>query len=375
MDCMSNTKKMLLTGVIGCGNAGSQVADLAQDNGFDCFIINSSIRDMSTVNFTQERMAIIGEGRGVGKDRRRSKEYMKLSIKEQVINAKVFKDFMNLKEVVFIVSSTGGGTGSGLAPTLLNLLQHLYPNTKFILVGILPTDNESYDTLENTVQYMQELNKLNNVTYMSYDNNKAPSRLEGKKYINEQIVEDFKVIRGDYIDTALNDAIDENDMATILSYPGRLVVGRVNNIDAELPLNELILDSISNNSYSTDISGKKVAVYGIMSSLTVQLATKFDDNIIGIRKKLGEARLFKNIAKSTTTNKIAVIANGLNMITTKMNEIVDRVNEMKLEIEEQNDTVINDNWSSYIVDDTDTTANTNTTEEQEFDMDAFLAGI
>ena len=367
-------KKMLLTGVIGCGNAGSQVADLAQDNGFDCFIINSSIRDMSTVNFTQERMAIIGEGRGVGKDRRRSKEYMKLSIKEQLINAKVFKDFMNLKEVVFIVSSTGGGTGSGLAPTLINLLQHLYPNTKFILVGILPTDNESYDTLENTVQYMQELNKLN-CTYMSYDNNKAPCRLEGKKYINEQIVEDFKVIRGDYIDTALNDAIDENDMTTILSYPGRLVVGRVNNIDAELPLNELILDSISNNSYSTDISGKKVAVYGVMSSLTVQLATKFDDNIIGIRKKLGEARLFKNIAKSTTTNKIAVIANGLNMITTKMNEIVERVNEMKLEIEEQNDSTINDTWSSYIIDDTDTTVSTNTTEEQEFDMDAFLAGI
>ena len=85
---MRNTNNsLMLTGVIGCGNAGSQVADLAQNEGFDCFIINSSIRDMTTVNFPQERMAMIGEGRGVGKDRAKSNEYMKMCIKEQVINA------------------------------------------------------------------------------------------------------------------------------------------------------------------------------------------------------------------------------------------------------------------------------------------------
>lgn len=363
-------KELLLTGVIGCGNAGSQVADLAQREGFDSFVINSSIRDLSTLhNLTQERKALIGEGKGVGKDRAKSKQYMKMSIESQVLNAQVFKDFMNLKEVVFIVSSTGGGTGSGLAPTLLNLLQHIYPNTKFILVGILPTDNESYDTLENTVAYMQELNKLN-CTFMSYDNNKAP-RSEGKVAINKAIVEDFKVLRGDYIEQADNDAIDENDMASILSYTGRLAVGRLEEVDSSAPINDLLLESLNNNYYATDITGKRVKVYGVMSGLTAQLATKFDQDIMTIRNTIGEAKLFKNIAKSTA-NKVAVVANGLSMITERMNQIVDRVNEMKLQIEEQQEADIDNSWASYII---DTEQPTQQKEVLEFDLASFLADL
>lgn len=365
---MRNTNNsLMLTGVIGCGNAGSQIADLAQNEGFDCFIINSSIRDMTTVNFPQERMAIIGEGRGVGKDRAKSKEYMKLCIKEQVINAKVFKDFMDLKEVVFIVSSTGGGTGSGLAPTLLNLLQHMYPNTKFILVGILPTNEESYDTLENTIAYMQELTKLN-CTFMSYDNNKGP-----KLTINKEIVADFKVIRGDYIDTALNDAIDENDMNEILDNKGRIVVGRVNEIENNSPINELLLDSITSNNYATNIDGVSGKVkFGVMSTLTAQLSTKFDDNILAIRKTIGEGILFKNIAKGND-NKIAVIATGLELPSNRMTEIVDKVNEIKLQIEENIDKTVDNTWMSYKI---DTPKETTTPKvDEDFDLDAFIAAL
>ena len=365
---MRNTNNsLMLTGVIGCGNAGSQIADLAQNEGFDCFIINSSIRDMATVNFPQERMAIIGEGRGVGKDRAKSKEYMKMCIKEQVINAKVFKDFMHLKEVVFIVSSTGGGTGSGLAPTLLNLLQHIYPTTKFILVGILPTNEESYDTLENTIAYMQELTKLN-CTFMSYDNSKS-----AKVTINKEIVEDFKVIRGDYIGTALNDAIDENDMAEILNNKGRIVIGRVSNIENSDPINELLLDSIINNNYATSIDGVSGNVkFGVMSTLTAQLSTKFDDNILAIRKTIGEGILFKNIAKGNE-NKIAVVATGLALPSNRMTTIVDKVNEIKLQIEENIDKTVDNTWMSYKI---DTPKEATTPKENEdFDLDAFIAAL
>ena len=364
---MKTTKDLMLTGVIGCGNAGSQVADLAQNEGFDCFIINSSIRDASTVNFPQERMAIIGEGRGVGKDRAKSKEYMKICIKTQVINAQVFKDFMKLKEVVFIVSSTGGGTGSGIAPTLLNLLQHIYPNTKFILVGILPTNEESYDTLENTIEYMQELTKLN-CTFMSYDNSKS-----SKVTINNEIVNDFKVIRGDYIDTALNDAIDENDMNEILNNKGRIVIGRVTEIENNVPINELLLDSITSNNYATGIDGVSGNVkFGVMSTLTAQLSTKFDDNILNIRQTIGEGILFKNIAKGND-NRIAVIATGLELPSTRMTEIVDKVNEIKLQIEENIEKTVNNTWMSYKIDKPEKT----TTEDKdiEFDLDTFLATL
>lgn len=365
---MTNTNNsLMLTGVIGCGNAGSQIADLAQNEGFDCFIINSSIRDMATVNFPQERMAIIGEGRGVGKDRAKSKEYMKMCIKEQVINAKVFKDFMHLKEVVFIVSSTGGGTGSGLAPTLLNLLQHIYPTTKFILVGILPTNEESYDTLENTIAYMQELTKLN-CTFMSYDNSKS-----SKVTINNEIVEDFKVIRGDYINTALNDAIDENDMAEILNNKGRIVVGRVTDIENNSPINELLLDSITNNNYATNIDGVSGNVkFGVMSTLTAQLSTKFDDNILAIRKTIGEGILFKNIAKGNE-NKIAVVATGLALPSNRMAAIVDKVNAIKLQIEENIDKTTDNTWMSYKI---DTPKEVKTPKvNEDFDLDAFIAAL
>ena len=369
---MKNVKEMLLTGVIGCGNAGSQVADLAQTEGFDCFIINSSIRDMSNVHFTQERMALIGDGRGVGKNRAKSLENLKMCIKQQIVNAKVFKDFMENKEVIFIVSSTGGGTGSGLAPSLLNILQRMYTNTKFILVSILPTDAESFDTLENTVGYMKELSNLN-CTYMSYDNNKA-STINGLQEINKQIVEDFKVIRGDYIEDSNTDAIDENDMRQIISVPGRLVIGRVENIDSADLVNELLKDSITNNNYSTDIDDKGVSVYGVMSSLNTQLAAKFDSNILNIRRELGEGRLFKNVTRGTT-NKVAVIANGLKMFTKRINDLVDTVYEMKEAMMDQEKNTTEATWMSYDLDVLEPANTNNTNDDVIFDLDAFLADL
>ena len=73
-------KSMLKIGLIGCGNAGSQVVDLAVSTAeFEGYIINSSARDVNNCsNIDGNHISLIGEeGFGAGKDRNRLSNILK----------------------------------------------------------------------------------------------------------------------------------------------------------------------------------------------------------------------------------------------------------------------------------------------------------
>ncbi|NNV04733.1 tubulin-like doman-containing protein, partial [Brevibacillus sp. MCWH] len=167
---------------------------------------------------------VIGDEKGAGKDRRIAKEFIQRSAKT-LLNEKVFTDLIVNNEVIFVVSSTGGGTGSGMSPVLTDILSRVYPTKRFILVGILPTIKESIAAQQNTIEYLKEMRNFK-ATYMLYDNNiktELPTS-DMMKAINNQIVEDICVIRGDYQHATPFNSIDEKDMLKIIETEGRLVL-------------------------------------------------------------------------------------------------------------------------------------------------------
>ena len=101
---------MLKVGIIGIGNAGNQVAALGlATKDIPALAINASEKDLDTLNIKMDAI-IFGDSSGSGKDRSIAKGFVKENIKE-LIKDEAFKRFMDQTDIVFVVNSTGGGTG------------------------------------------------------------------------------------------------------------------------------------------------------------------------------------------------------------------------------------------------------------------------
>ncbi len=205
---------MLNVGIIGIGNAGNQVAALGNANlNIPVFAINSSEKDLETLPAGIPKKLIkdaSGLSKGAGKDRKLAKQYLKDTILS-FISGEDMTEFMKNLDFCFIVSSTGGGTGSGTAPVMTTILNRTFPDVKTILVGILPVDSEALSSHVNTLEYLTELyNNLPDQTYMLYDNDKlaGESSYHIMEEVNNEIVKDIDVLRCSFNYTTKYDSID-----------------------------------------------------------------------------------------------------------------------------------------------------------------------
>ena len=182
--------------LIGVGNAGSMVASLAAkrygSSLFDSVYINSSDADLSQIKADNTIKFKIGdreEIEGSGKNRLKMKQYLREYIKS-IILSEEFTEMLSDKKYVFIIASTAGGTGSGSAPVLFEILRMRFPDIHFILVGILPKLGASLMEQGNSLEFLNELytDLGDNTTYMIYDNetvsDKSPT--EGLEIVIEK---------------------------------------------------------------------------------------------------------------------------------------------------------------------------------------------
>lgn len=340
---------MLDVGVIGLGNAGSQVAALAVEKlGIDAYVINSSEKDLQTVSATIPRL-LIGDTKGAGKERSAAKAFLKDSIMGIIKDETAMNVFK--KDVLFIVSSTGGGTGSGTSIVLSNIISEVYPNTKVIIVGILPTIKEALSTQLNSIEYMKELyQSLDGATYMLYDNDKfakLPSTVMMGK-INETIVNDIDVIRGTYQHPTKYSSIDEKDAGNILTTRGRLAIASLRDIKEkdidETTFEELIIQQFKTNAHCELQRDKIVHRTGVISILSDRLNEKFDSHIPVVQEFIGTpVEEFEHIVVNEDRhlpNHIFLIAAGLTQVNDrirKINDRIDEINELQKQREEESE--------------------------------------
>ena len=219
--------------VIGIGNAGSQVTAAAIREGFDGFLINSSEKDLNDSIVDSNIPAfIIGNHRGAGRDRSTAKEFLKDDLRNLFSNGD-FITRIEHSDIIFVVASTAGGTGSGCAPLLVNRIQRMYPNKTVIFYGIMPKYSESPQAQMNTLECLKEVtNTKFPMTYMladlhAYEN--ETSDVAYKKII-EYIVDTLNVLSGKYMKESPYGMIDENDLLTIINETGYMAVYHIRNL-------------------------------------------------------------------------------------------------------------------------------------------------
>lgn len=336
---------MLDVGIIGLGNAGSQVAALAYEKlGINVLAINSSEKDLQTIPNSIPHF-LIGDSKGAGKERSIAKKFLKESIM-QLINDEDASKIFN-KEVLFIVSSTGGGTGSGTSLLLTNIIEEVYPNTKVILVGILPTLKEALSTQLNSIAYMKELyNSLDGVTYMLYDNDKltkVPSTVM-MQIINETIVNDIDVIRGTYQLPTRFSSIDEKDMFNVITTRGRISIASLRNINEkdldEVTIEDLIIQQFKTNAHCELQRDKIVHRTGVISNLSDRLNEKFDSHLPKVQEFIGvPVEEFEHVVVNSDRhlpNSVFLIVAGLTQVNDRIRKINDRIEEIN-ELQKQHE--------------------------------------
>lgn len=370
---------MLKISVIGIGNAGNQVAELAKRNNIDAIALNSSEKD--TASLSDVDSLVIGDEKGAGKDRKIAKGFIQ-SFAKQLLAEKKFTDVITKNEVTFVVSSTGGGTGSGMAPVLYTILSKVYPAKRFILIGILPPLKESVAAQQNTIEYLKEMRKSDGV-YELYDNNNYSGKLIDVMLssVNREIVEDMLVVRGDYQKSTPYNSIDEKDMLKLIETKGRIVITRtfgVNEKDIdERELEDRIIDTLKGGAHAELDRDQIIKRLGLIVSMNSKVYKTLDTNLPKLKEFVGEpVEGFEHIAiqEDGDINKLITILSGLSIPDDRIEKILQRIKEASNALTRRKESSVLDDASMDIIDSLRDNGGTKVDDNQpkEVDLDALF---
>lgn len=352
--------------LIGCGNCGSQICDLAERKYpelFDCVYINSSESDLAMIANQDALKFKIGnkdEVEGSGKNRLKMKQYLKDDC-AKIFNDENLRSIISSKKYVFICTSAAGGTGSGAAPILMDLLSKLFPDTNFILVGVLPQLNASLMEQGNALEFLNEMyDGLEDITYMLYDN-ECTANLPATKAleeVNRQIVEDIRVLSGIDNYPTPYESIDEADLESIITTPGRLLVTRITNGLTEKAmednnLDEIIIKAIKRSAQVETDRNKRVVRWGVITYFTDEVNSLYIPTMEGLVNFLGTPveRFNHNAINNSTEdlNFLYLIASGLSPINDRVKKITEKIAKLKeaLASDKTNQYILSGEGASY----------------------------
>lgn len=334
---------MLNVGVIGLGNTGNQIASLAYEQlKIPVMAVNSSGKDLETISNNIPKKLISdasGESKGAGKNRQLAKKYLKDSIMT-FLSSEDVQDFIGDLDVLFVVSSTGGGTGSGTSLIMSSIIASMFVDVHVITIGVLPVMNEALSAHVNTLEYLNELySTLDGQTYMLYDNDKYSGMPSYKmmNLVNEEVVKDIDVLRCTYNYTTKYDSIDEEDMRRLISFPGRILVARLEDIkERDLDkdtIEDLLIKKIKSNAHTEIQRDQKVIATGIIANLSEAVFSDFDNHIEKVRDFIGDPdhdfnHLYVNEERKMPNNVFLIIG-GLSVVNDRITKISDRIEEIE----------------------------------------------
>lgn len=331
---------IIKVGFIGCGNFGGQIANAAVEHDFPSIAINASKRDFNGLNDAVTPF-LVGDGKGTGKSRELAKEFLLEHI--TIVKDEVITKFIDQNDVIIIGGSAGGGYGSGSVPTLTDILKQVYPDKCFRVVTTFPGEAETYEAQNHTEQFMKELLELG-VPYNIYDNDNY-KHLEANAMnvaIIDKVIEDMKILRGDYILETTSGGIDERDLLTVNSTPGRTVCCVVPEFEEAMiedgSIVATIKKSISNSANAVLVDDKVIRASALMYNLSTDLKRYGSTIATDIQTTFGyHIGDFRNEAVDVTDSKpfVACILAGLTEPTTRIDKVISRRQKIEKEINER----------------------------------------
>ena len=220
---------MLKFGILGLGQAGSNIAEYAITKGFTSVAVNTAKVDLNLLKYVPAENRLFLNGyNGAGRNRDIGKEAI-------VENAEALFELCKSKfedcDVVFVAAAGGGGTGSGALPVAVDILLEMFSVVNVIFV--LPDNLESPSSKMNAYDCFSQLSENTQVgSIFIIDNQKGKDlipkdpKFKVHKTINKQIIDILYEINQLTERFSYTNNFDDRDLLDILYTRGCTLISK-----------------------------------------------------------------------------------------------------------------------------------------------------
>lgn len=216
--------------IIGMGQCGGNICDVAESFGFATMAINSYQGDLDSLKRVPDRIHLKGHN-GAGKNRENGKDALKENI-EPIINSIANKANQPHIKAVMVAFSADGGTGSGSGPLLMEILTEVLPDKIIGGIIIMPTLDESIGALANSSECISEISNIENIgACLFVDNHKVLNEFKTTKKqmyakTNADVVYYLNEICTASNEKSSDGNFDEADLLAVLSSRGSMIISK-----------------------------------------------------------------------------------------------------------------------------------------------------
>ena len=249
-------------GFIGIGQGGGNIAYLFEEAGYSVLCMNTSIEDLATLKAKHKYH--IKSGEGCHKDRYKAKNLIKNDFTE--ILKKIEQTLE--EEYVFVIFTTGGGTGSGSSPMLIDLLTRRTSKTVGAIC-VLPSRDEPLKTYINSYESFKELEEVKRIG--------ATFVLDNAKFEKFSINKDFVDLFNSFINIPSQQNykgnIDIAEIKEMLSTRGAAIISKMTKATSDT---SRLIQSFSQNMFAPMQTDEVITYIGLSSAthLDVSAITK-----------------------------------------------------------------------------------------------------
>lgn len=334
---------MLKIKVIGCGAAGNKAAIELHKKGFDLkniTLINSTSRDIPADY--KNNSIIFGASNetlgGCGKERNVGKALLLKDLKTGSIDIDSIVDPDT--NVCIIVSSTEGGSGSGVIPILAKYIVEVIgvPVITCLFFGF----NTDVRGMGNSVELCQEINSnygvigISNAAFLDEANG---NKVKAENLANEEFCKIVRILTGQDIKPGSQN-IDDTDLYKLVVTPGYMFVGScslkgVKNVDM---FNKTISTALD-NSHLIESASKSVKRIGAIFSIPQEMSDSVDYNADVFCQRYGTPyEMFTHIQEQIEpTPSISWIVAGMDLPLNEVKEIFENYKKASSEVNKKKD--------------------------------------
>jgi len=260
-------------GVIGCGHAGSRIAESFYKLGYEAIALNTATQDLTHIDIPEENKLFLDIGiQGAARDLTRG-ENAAAQYRED-IHDRIDKH-LGSSSIIVLCSSMGGGSGAGSLSTVIELLQGV--GKPIIVLAILPMVSEDVTAKSNSLETLSKLSqyaadgRIHNLIVV--DNARIEAIYEGVSQMefysvaNKAIVEPLDVFNKFSMKSSAVKPLDSAEFGTLLlNGEGLGIYGQVivKNYEDEIAISAAVFDGLESNLLASGFNLKEAKYLGFM---------------------------------------------------------------------------------------------------------------
>lgn len=298
---------------LAVGQAGGNIGLRLEQKGYKVLYINTSREDLDTLG-TAKFKHHIKNGEGCNKDRKKAKEAVINDY--DAISRKIIEGLNT--EFVYIVFSSGGGTGSGAAPMIADLLlgdiaEDTAGKIRNVgLITILPALKEPVKTNINSYECFMELSKIEGLSSSFIIDNETGDKM----VLNHRFVDTLTA----YLNIPNKHKSDRGniDKAEIMETIKATGMNKIVQVPAKDSNTENIIEAFNKTIYAASEND------GILKYISVSQAGKFDIEIL--QKETG---MPVDVFMTYNEHSTICCLSGLTFPSTRLERTYQVINENK----------------------------------------------